>query len=297
MALATRHGTVYVGRFAPSPTGPLHFGSLIGALASYLDARANKGRWLVRIEDLDPPREITGAADDILQCLVAHGLQWDGDILWQSQRHLAYQQAIETLLSQGRAFYCDCSRAQLAAHRGIYPGTCRSRRQPATANSAIRLNVDEAIIDFNDRLQSHQSQRLRSEVGDFVIRRRDHYYAYQLAVVVDDAFQGITDIVRGSDLLSSTARQIYLQQQLALPTPRYLHIPVAAGADGQKLSKQTFAPALDQQQAAANLRKALRFLNQPEPESSLTSPASILIAASAQWQPAQIPALEAITVD
>lgn len=257
--------TNYVGRFAPSPTGLLHIGSLIGALASYLDARANGGRWLLRMEDLDPPREVAGAAQCILDALLAHGLQWDGEVLWQSQRHCAYQKALEQLLDQHKAFYCTCSRTDIQSTGGIYSGRCRGCQQRPDKAFAIRLQVPDQLQIFEDAIQGPFSQHLQEDVGDVVLLRKDQLYAYQLAVVVDDAFQGITHIVRGSDLLDSTPRQRFLQQQLAFSTPHYAHFPVITNQSGQKLSKQTFAPALNSNEACANVRLALKFLRQTLP--------------------------------
>ena len=278
----------YVGRFAPSPTGPLHFGSLLGALASFLDARAHGGQWLVRIEDIDPPREQPGAAAAILQCLRAHGLVWDGDVLYQSSRTAAYRAALDQLLRSGAAFFCTCSRAELAGSGGIYPGRCRGCTREPTSAHAVRLQVDARDIAFSDAIQGTVRQNLAVEVGDFVIFRKENQAAYQLAVVVDDAAQGVTDVVRGSDLLDSTARQIFLQQCLSVDTPRYAHIPVIANTAGQKLSKQTFAPALDNSAAAANLCAALEFLGQTAPVSRAPV-AAILAWAIAHWDMARIP--------
>ena len=282
--LRHRHDT-YIGRFAPSPTGPLHLGSLVSAVASYLDARAQNGQWLLRIEDLDPPREQPGAADAIIRSLKAHHLYWDGDIVWQSQRHHLYQQALDTLLTQGDAFRCSCSRAQLRAIGGTHSGHCVTKLVPGDA--AIRLRVNDHVEQFDDRLLGSQRQDLATD-GDFVLRRRDGLYAYQLAVVIDDADQHITDIVRGSDLLDSTGRQRYLQQCLGMPSQRYLHIPVLTGADGCKLSKQSFAPAIDNLQPEANLRQALRYLRQPAPPAGL--PLDALLAwSSRHWQLESVP--------
>ena len=283
--------TAYVGRFAPSPTGPLHLGSLVCALASFLDARANNGRWLLRMEDLDPPREIAGAAQSILESLQAHGLSWDSEVIWQSQRHEAYAQVIDQLLNSNKAFRCNCSRAQLAAHGHVYQGHCRQRQLAVTEPAAIRLLVTgDTDITINDRLQAPLRQDLASEVGDFVIRRRDGLYAYQLAVVVDDAWQGINQVLRGSDLYDSTPRQVYLQQALGLSTPTYTHIPVLINSDGQKLSKQTHARAIDNSQALQNLRLALRYLQQPPPTPDCRSIDGLLQQAVDNWQLQAVPA-------
>jgi glutamyl-Q tRNA(Asp) synthetase len=280
----------YVGRFAPSPTGPLHFGSLLGALASFLDARANHGRWLVRIEDIDPPREVAGATQAILDCLRTHGLHWDGEVLRQSARIDLYRQTCQRLLAADRAFYCICSRTDLTGQGGIYSGRCRRCNQRPTTTHAIRLRVDDLTVCFDDAIQGYTEQHLLREVGDFVIFRKEDLPAYQLAVVVDDAAQGVTHIVRGSDLLDSTPRQIFLQHCLQLPQPRYTHIPVIANAFGQKLSKQTHANALDNRRAGENLRCALEFLRQPLPPADLpTEPTSILNWAIAHWDSTRIP--------
>lgn len=259
------HTMTYIGRFAPSPTGRLHLGSLVGALASYLDARASGGRWLVRMEDLDPPREEPGAAGAILQCLEQHGLLWDGEVMWQGQRQPRYQQVLDDLCSQGKAFYCTCSRTDLAPYAGIYPGTCRDQLAAPDGEYAVRLRVPDSEIAFEDRVQGHFAQNLQREVGDFVLRRKDGLFAYQLAVVVDDADQGVTHIVRGSDLLDSTPRQLWLQTQLGASQPSYAHVPVVTNAEGQKLSKQTFAPVLQAADAKLNLCTALAFLGQASP--------------------------------
>lgn len=289
----------YRGRFAPSPTGPLHFGSLLAALGSYLQARSRYGEWLVRMEDIDPPREVAGAADAILRTLEAYGLYWDGTVLYQSRRSEAYLDAIETLLRTKRAYHCTCSRKAIAEYQSahgrpghIYPGLCRTANNPSRPDAAIRVNIDgTTTITFTDRLQGEVLQNLRDEVGDFVIRRADGLFAYQLAVVVDDAAQGITEVVRGSDLLDSTPRQIFLQQSLNLPTPHYLHLPVAVNEQGQKLSKQTFAPALDDKNPLPTLITALAFLGQkPTPELAYASVEELLQWATRHWRPNAIPA-------
>lgn len=246
----------YCGRFAPSPTGPLHAGSLVSALASYLDARAHDGRWLVRIEDIDGPRTVPGAAHDILATLERFGMRADATPIWQTQRTDAYQTALGTLIGAGRVYPCGCTRKEIAdslthlreRHQTLaYPGTCRDGLHGKPAR-AWRLRVpdgQDAIVRFNDRWQGPQQQDLATEVGDFVLKRADGQWAYQLAVVVDDAWSGVTDIVRGADLLDSTARQIELQRCLGLATPRYLHVPVVTDGHGDKLSKQTLAQAID----------------------------------------------------
>jgi glutamyl-Q tRNA(Asp) synthetase len=281
---------MYVGRFAPSPTGALHFGSLVAALASWLDARAARGRWLVRIEDLDAPRTQPGAADDILRSLDRLGLNWDGDVVYQSDRVSRYSGALHAL--DGHTYWCACTRREVAdsslglAADGaqIYPGTCRSGIAPGKTPRALRLRVTQEAIAFTDRVQGAQQQILERDVGDFVLYRADGQFAYQLAVVVDDAEQGVSDVVRGADLLDSTPRQIYLQRLLGCPQPRYLHVPAAVNAAGEKLSKQTGAlPILHGTNA---LRRALSFLGQRETED--------LGQAVRDWNPALIPRRRAL---
>lgn len=285
----------YVGRFAPSPTGPLHLGSLICALASYLDARHQAGRWLVRMEDLDPPREQPGAAEDILDSLRQHGLEWDGSVLWQSQRLDAYAAVAQELLQQNRAFPCDCTRRQLAADGGVYRGRCRQRQLSVDGSTAIRLRVeDDKPITIRDRIQQPLQQRVSTEIGDFIIQRRDQLYAYQLAVVVDDQHQGITHVLRGADLYDSTPRQIYLQQVLRFPRPDYCHIPVITNPAGHKMSKQTGAAAISSAEVDDNLRLVLKFLDQKAPPAHYRGPRDILAWATQYWNVAAIPARPAI---
>jgi glutamyl-Q tRNA(Asp) synthetase len=282
---------MYVGRFAPSPTGPLHFGSLVAALASWLDARAARGRWLVRMEDLDAPRQQPGAAEDILRTLERFGLAWDGPVAYQSLRAPRYEAALDRL--RRHTYWCGCSRREIAdsslglATDGarIYPGTCRGGLAHGRAPRALRLRTDAQAIAFRDRVQGEQSQVLAVDVGDFVLYRADGQFAYQLAVVVDDAEQGVTDVVRGADLLDSTARQIYLQRLLGAPTPRYLHVPVALDASGNKISKQKGARPLGEDRERA-LREALRYLGQPE--------TGDLDEAVAAWDVSRIPRRRAI---
>lgn len=256
---------IYIGRFAPSPTGPLHFGSLVAAVGSYLDARAAKGHWLVRMEDIDEPRCSQQSADEILFALEAHGFDWAGEVVYQSRRKERYRAALDQLIESGMAYPCACSRKEIAdstlngIEGPIYPGTCRDGLKGKAAR-AWRVRVDDAPVCFDDRLLGLQCQRLASDIGDFVVRRADGLFAYQLAVVVDDADQGITHIVRGADLLTSTPRQIHLQKLLGLAVPSYLHLPVAVNEAGQKLSKQTQAPPLDCRHAGANLCGAMKFL-------------------------------------
>jgi glutamyl-Q tRNA(Asp) synthetase len=280
---------MYVGRFAPSPTGPLHFGSLVAAVASWLDARSRQGRWLVRIEDLDRPREQPGASAAILQTLEALGLYWDDAPVFQSRRAARYAAALERL--QMQSYWCGCSRREIAdsslglASDGaqIYPGTCRGGLPDGKVARSLRLSVRQETIAFEDRLQGAQAQSIDREVGDFVLKRADGLVSYQLAVVVDDAEQGVTDVVRGADLLDSTARQIYLQRLLGYETPRYLHVPVAVNARGEKLSKQAGAVPLAEPRRA--IADALRFLGQA---------ADTLDAAIAPWNVAAVPRRRAL---
>jgi len=260
----------YVGRFAPSPTGPLHFGSLVAAMASYLEARAAKGKWLVRMEDLDKARAQPDAADDILRALERLGLEWDAPVLVQSARLERYRAALDELTRRGLAYPCSCTRKELEdsalAIDGarIYPGTCRHGLAPGKAARALRLRTHGAPIGFADAIQGWIEQRVEQEVGDSVLLRADGIVAYQLAVVVDDMDEGVTDVVRGADLLDSTARQIHLQRLLGARTPRYAHVPVALNAAGEKLSKQTGARPLDLSDPQAELARARRFLGQGE---------------------------------
>lgn len=289
-----RENTAYRGRFAPSPTGPLHLGSLIAAVASYLDARHQGGVWLVRMDDLDPPREEPGAADDILNSLQHHGMHWDGNVLYQGERSAAYADALATLGNDGLLFACDCTRAMLS-DAGNCPGNCRARQEDVGEARCIRVNVPTACdIRFTDLLQGPQQVALGAGLRDFILRRKDGLYAYQLAVVVDDAAQGITHVVRGSDLLDSTPRQVYLQQCLDLPTPRYAHLPVITNREGQKFSKQTLAPPLENARATHSLRLALRFLNQPEPPLAITHVTELLAWAEGAWDLQRVPAEMAI---
>jgi glutamyl-Q tRNA(Asp) synthetase len=282
--------TEYRGRFAPSPTGPLHAGSLAAALASWLDARAANGRWIVRIEDLDPPREVPGATRAILEQLHACGLESDEPVWLQSARSEAYRAAFERLQARGLVYGCACSRkdieaasvAQSGVGAGVYPGTCANLSLPPAAVRAWRLRVPAHAIGFEDRVAGNFTQQLARDVGDFVARRADGLWAYQLAVVVDDAAQSITDVVRGADLLDNTPRQIYLQQALGLATPRYLHVPLVRNARGEKLSKQTHAPALDTSQPLVELERAGAHLGLPR--IGADSIAAFLRAGAAAWR-------------
>lgn len=253
------------GRFAPSPTGDLHFGSLIAAVASYLQSKSSGGRWLIRIEDVDQPREVPGSAERILQELTRFGMQSDLPILRQSCRSEAYEAAIERLLELDQAYWCGCSRADLPPS-GIYAGTCAAGMPAGKSPRSVRLRVHDKPVSFNDLIQGPMRENLQETVGDFVIRRADGLAAYQLAVVVDDAHQGVTEIVRGADLLDSTARQIYLQNCLGLDTPVYAHHPVVAGSDGRKLSKRLGSDPISKQSPGVTLEMALRFLGQSCPQ-------------------------------
>jgi glutamyl-Q tRNA(Asp) synthetase len=280
----------YIGRFAPSPTGPLHFGSLLAAVASYLDARASGGLWLVRMEDIDPPREVAGAADTILRQLEAHGLQWDRQVLFQSERQPAYAAIVDDWLSRDMAYCCACSRKDVRAMGGIYDGRCR-HRHIAREGNAVRVWVPpNTSIRFDDLFQGRQWQVLDSEVGDFIIRRRDGLFAYQLAAAADDLHQGITHVIRGSDLLDSTPRQIFLLRLLGANAPVYGHIPVAVNPGGQKLSKQTLALSIDHRDPARNLLQALAWLGVPvEPALAGAGPGDILEGARQLWSPRCVP--------
>lgn len=261
----------YRGRFAPSPTGALHFGSLVAAVGSYLDAKSNNGDWLVRIEDLDWKREVPGAAGEILHTLERLGMGWDGDVIYQSQRSGIYQDALDSLNKQGLIYPCICSRKEIAdsgiigVNGPIYPGTCLKNPIPANRAHALRIRTNDDTIEFNDISKGFYSQKLRNDIGDFVLRRVEGIYAYQLAVVVDDAEQNITHVVRGADLLDSTPRQIFLQRLLGYSTPRYLHLPIVTNAIGEKLSKQTNAAPINLSNALIHLVSALQFLGQEPP--------------------------------
>lgn len=286
------------GRFAPSPTGPLHFGSLVAALASCCDARAQGGEWLVRIEDVDAPRARAGAADAILRTLARYGFRWDGEVAVQSTRTALYAQALARLVRDGHAYACACTRRALEraplgpGGERVYPGTCRdgvpADRAARTAR-AWRVRAGCARVAFVDRLQGPQAQDLARDVGDFVVRRADGLHAYQLAVVVDDAAQGITDVVRGADLLASTPRQIHLHGLLGLGVPTYLHVPVAINGAGEKLSKQTGAPALPDDAPLPALLSAWRFLDQPPPAAPPRDVAAFWAHALAAWTPTRLP--------
>ncbi len=262
----------YRGRFAPSPSGSLHFGSLIAAVASYLDAKAHQGKWLLRIEDIDQARVQTGAIQSILQILEGYGFAWDETILYQSQRFKHYQKTLDDLIYQQQSYPCSCTKkiikqtAKLGQYGWIYVGTCRqSMANPQAQQYAYRLKCNDLTISFEDKLKGKQTQKILSEVGDFILKRSDGVFAYQLAVVIDDAYQHISHIVRGEDLLDNTARQIYLQQLLKLSTPEYLHFPIAKDKTGRKLSKSNQAPEIKIADKLENIHQALQFLGQQPP--------------------------------
>jgi glutamyl-Q tRNA(Asp) synthetase len=292
----------YRGRFAPSPTGPLHFGSLVAAAASYIDARAAGGEWLVRMEDIDTDRTQRGAAERILEDLEHFGLEWDGPVLRQSERRQVYEVAFEGLRKAGLVYPCSCSRKQAAdqaANAGgpvrRYRGACAAGLPSGRTVRSWRVRVGAEPVCFEDRLQGLYCQALAAEAGDFVLLRADGPFAYQLAVVVDDAAQGITDVVRGADLLENTPRQIYLQRQLRLPVPRYLHIPVATGRSGLKLSKQTKAPPVRRERAGSQLWAALAFLNQDPPAGlEREHPGTVLRWAIQSWRLDRLPAAQTL---
>jgi len=282
----------YLGRFAPSPTGPLHFGSLLAATASYLEARRAGGRWQLRIDDIDPPREAPGQREAIPQTLEAFGFEWDGPILYQSQQTERYQAAIEQLKTQQAAYPCACTRKEVkaAAKAGldgpIYPGSCRQGLPAGREARAIRMSTEKARIEFEDTLQGRIEVDLDAQMGDFIIHRADGFFAYHLAAAVDDGAPEISHVVRGIDLLYSTPRQIHLMQALGLTPPVYMHIPVALAADGQKLSKQTGAQAIDPQYSAQWLHQALQALQQPIPASLRKDRCSAIWDwAMAYWDP------------
>lgn len=292
----------YCGRFAPTPSGPLHFGSMIAAIASYCDARANDGTWHVRIDDIDGPRIVAGAAEDILRTLTAFELEWDGKLVYQSRNSDSYHAAIHLLRSRAQVFACSCSRKDIneAADTGtvhpLYPGTCRNGLRPGQRARSLRLRVDDdARAGFIDLLQGSVSQRLASEVGDFVLYRSGGIFSYHLACSVDDAQQGVTHIVRGADLIESTPRQVHLQNLLGLATPAYLHLPVATNDQGQKMSKQTGAAGVDNTRAGEIIHSVLGFLGQRPPPDLARVPARTAIEwAVHNWRRENLPEARAI---
>lgn len=294
---------MYRGRFAPSPTGPLHFGSLVAAVASHLEARSQQGEWLLRMEDLDTPRNMPGAADSILRSLEAFGFEWDGPVVYQSERNDLYAEMLSKLQQSGLLYPCGCTRKEIAdsaihgIEGAIYPGTCRNGLPPGKSARAWRIQVEDRAIGFDDAIQGHITQNLARDIGDFVLKRADGFYAYQLAVVVDDAEQGITHIVRGADLLDSTPRQIYLQQLLQLPAVDYAHIPVAVNELGEKLSKQTMAEALHLSDTSQLLIHALHFLGHlPPAELHAASLEEIWRWAFNQWRLTNIPRITSAAI-
>ena len=301
MSPQKRNGqTGYRGRFAPSPTGPLHFGSLVAALGSYLDARQQNGIWLLRMEDLDREREVKGAADEILRSLERFGFEWDEEVLYQSRRREAYEEVLQGLRRDGYAYPCACSRKQIAerAEIGIegpiYPGSCRNGLPPGARTRSIRLLTQDKEISLQDRIQGPLSQNPAREVGDFVIRRADGHHAYQLAVVVDDAWQQVNQVVRGADLLSSTPRQCYLQELLTLPQPGYAHLPLAVDATGRKLSKQYKDAPVDPRKPLDGLLQGLEFLGQAMPTERPVDLNDFWRWAIEQWQLERVPARPSI---
>jgi len=279
------------GRFAPSPSGPLHFGSLVCALASYADIKSKRGKWLVRIEDIDPPREVKGASRQILLQLESHGLHWDESVVYQSNRLSLYSEIINDLQNKGAIYFCDCNRARLRELNGVYDKFCKTRQLVSEGNATrLIINSDSDYISFNDAIFGWQEQNLTTNVGDFIIRRRDGLISYQLAVTVDDNAQGITDILRGSDLLGSTHRQIFLQRMLGFPQPNYTHLPIATSKNNLKLSKQNLASELPAGRESGNLWLALKWLKQNPPQDlKVLSAEKIVGWAVENWNPTTIP--------
>ena len=296
----------YRGRFAPSPTGRLHFGSLVAAVGSYLQARRAQGKWLVRIEDLDPPRAVPGAAEQILTTLQAFGFIWDEPVVYQSARTELYEQALRTLIERGQCYRCSCTRSELQAlHGGVadnseelrYPGYCVNGPLRAQGPHAWRLRVPEDPICFRDGLQGEHCLDLHDSIGDFIVKRRDGWFAYQLAVVVDDDAQGITEVVRGADLLLNTPRQIALQRALGMHTPDYMHLPLVTDAHGHKLAKSTAAAPIDDNQTGQTLWQALRILRQaPPPELQSEAPRVIWQWATSHWNVSTLKGLRDLPV-
>ncbi|PKF49499.1 tRNA glutamyl-Q(34) synthetase GluQRS [Enterovibrio nigricans] len=279
----------YVGRFAPSPSGPLHFGSLVAAVGSYLQAKANNGKWLVRIEDIDPPREVAGSATAILRTLEAYSLNWDDEVLYQHTRHDVYQAQIDAWLKSGEAFYCQCTRRQIKDAGGFYPGTCRLR-QINSNESAVRVKIDNPIVEFTDIKHGLIKLDLSMASEDFIIKRRDGLFAYNLAVVLDDIYQGVTQVVRGADLIEPTGRQVSLYQKLGQAPVSYLHLPLALNADGNKLSKQNHAPAINNDNPGPAMEAALAFLGHAIPQELKGAQVDLLLAWGVEnWQCGKLP--------
>ena len=280
----------YRGRFAPSPTGELHLGTLLAAVGSYLQARSQQGEWLMRIEDVDTTRSVEGAADALLRALESFGFEWDGEEVYQSQRTEFYQSALDILSKKDLIYPCTCSRKKLADEGLVYAGHCRHRHLPLNEEHALRLRIEDRITGFDDQVIGKYQQQLASECGDFVIKRKDGLFAYQLAVVVDDAEQGINEVVRGVDLLDSTPRQIYLQQQLDYTQPDYLHLPLLIDDSGHKLGKSTGAAALELSQPVSSLYSTLELLGQKPPaELSRDSLSQLWLWAIEHWNINTIP--------
>ncbi|MGF1909006.1 tRNA glutamyl-Q(34) synthetase GluQRS [Vibrio kasasachensis] len=286
----------YIGRFAPSPSGPLHFGSLVAALGSYFQAKANQGTWLVRIEDLDPPREMLGASELILHTLEAFQLKWDGEVIYQSQRHHLYQQQIDAWIASGQAYFCQCTRKEIKQSGGHYLGTCRDKKLTNDNSMATRLRMTESIYEFVD--QKHGLLNIPKTLADedFIIKRRDGLFAYNLAVVLDDIAQGVTEVVRGADLIEPTGRQISLYKMLGKQPISYLHLPLVLGDNGQKLSKQNHAPAIDNLNPKPALLAAMQFLGfELDHDVASASLAEIIAWGVKNWHICQLPNTTEIT--
>ena len=296
--MKTNHDTEkYIGRFAPSPTGPVHFGTLVAAVGSYLEAKTNHGDWLLRIDDVDTTRKVEGSDVAIIRTLEAFGFQWSGEILYQTQMIDAYEAALDKLIEQSLVFPCLCSRKQLheSGAGNIYPGTCRSRKLPEAEEHSLRLIAEDITISFNDMVMGKQAQNIKTECGDFIIKRRDGLFAYQLAVVVDDATQNVTEVVRGTDLLDSTPRQIYLQRLLGYHTPGYCHLPLAVDSAGNKISKSEGRSKIELAHREQLLIETLDFLGQQVPEALNGSGiGDIWKWAIDNWDVAKIPASKSI---
>jgi len=286
----------YIGRFAPSPSGPLHFGSLIAALGSYFQAKAHQGQWLVRIEDLDPPREMPGAATLILQTLEAYHLYWDGEVVYQSKRHELYQSQIERWLKSGQAYYCQCTRKQIKALGGFYTGTCRDLGLTHQDQCAIRLCMTQPVYQFDDKRHGKLTIPTSLANEDFIIKRRDGLFAYNLAVVLDDIDQGVTEVVRGADLIEPTGRQISLYKMLDRTPVNYLHLPLALDTNGHKLSKQNHAKAVNNDNPKPALLDAMQFLGFDTTEEIRRSSIDEIIEWGVQnWHVTQLPSSTEIT--
>ncbi|GAB2668573.1 tRNA glutamyl-Q(34) synthetase GluQRS [Vibrio panuliri] len=287
---------MYIGRFAPSPSGPLHFGSLIAALGSYFQAKANQGQWLVRIEDIDPPREMPGASELILRTLEAYQLEWDGEVVYQSQRHHLYQQQIDAWISSGQAYYCQCTRKAIKESGGYYLGTCRDKQLSNDTPSATRLRMTQPVYEFIDQKHGRLTIPHPLAEEDFIIKRRDGLFAYNLAVVLDDIDQGVTEVVRGADLIEPTGRQISLYKMLGQSPIHYLHLPLALDENGQKLSKQNHAPAIDNSNPKPALLEAMHFLGfQLDPHIEQGNLDEIIAWGVENWQICQLPNTTEIT--